>query len=343
MYLKPLILVLSCSLCLICGCGENKKDVVVQKTNGVTVKVLRTEKAYNTQVRSYVGEARASRSVVLTAPFPGTLEKLSVSVGDKVKSGKSIAKINSESVKNSYDMSMATLRQAEDGYSRILKVQQGGGVPEVKVVEVETGLAKARAAAESAKHALASCDIKAPFAGTVSEVFQHKGTEVSLAAPLVRIVDEKSVEINFPVPESELSTVQVGEKAVVDIPALGLEDLPATVHSKGVEADKLSHTYNCTLTLTGHADGLMSGMVCKVRLEGDTQDGFVVPADLVQTDRNGRYVWVVKDGVVEKRYVQIGAFSGRGVVVTEGLDDADMVISEGFQKVSTGMKVNVTE
>lgn len=343
MYSKHFLLVLSCSLCLISGCGSNKKDTVVQKTNEITVKVIRMESASNTQVRSYVGDARASRSVVLTAPFPGTLEKLAVSVGDKVTAGRLVAKINSESVKSSYDMSMATLRQAEDGYSRIMKVQQGGGVPEVKVVEVETGLAKARAAAESARHALASCDIKAPFAGTVSEVFQHKGTEVSLAAPLVRIVDEKSVEISFPVPESELCAVQIGGDAQVDIPALGLENLPATVQSKGIEADKLSHTYNCTLALADHVDGLMSGMVCKVRLEGDTQDGYVVPADLVQTDLNGRYVWVVNDGIVDKQYVQIGAFSGRGVVVTEGLGDGEMVISEGFQKVSTGMKVNVVE
>lgn len=87
----------------------------------------------------------------------------------------------------------------------------------------------------------------------------------------------------------------------------------------------------------------MPGMVCKVRLQGNSQSGYIVPAELVQTDSKGRYVWLVDDGIVEKRYVDVGAFLGKGVVVSRGINDGDKVISEGFQKVSTGMNVNVME
>lgn len=340
---KKISVILTFALCLFSGCGGSDKNASSEKGDGVTVKVMCMEKTFNTQVRTYVGEAAASRSVVLTSPYPGSLDTVSVCAGDKVVSGQMVAKLNSESVNSSYEMATATLRQAEDGYERVMKVHQGGGVAQVKVVEVETGLAKARAAAESAKHALESCEIKAPFSGTVSEVYQYQGTEVSLATPLVRIVDESSIEIVFPVPESELTNVSVGAGALVSIPALGLSDVDAVVVSKGIEADRLSHTYDCKLTLVNPLDVLMPGMVCKVRLDGDSKDGYVVPARLVQTDQTGRYVWVVKDGVVGKKYVTIGAFSGKGVVVSEGLEDGDMVISEGFQKVSTGMKVNVAE
>ena len=340
---KKILAVLSCALCLFSGCGGGDNGASSEKGSGVIVKVMRMEQTLNAQVRTYVGEASASRSVVLTSPYPGTLETVAVHVGDKVAPGQLVAKLSSETVNSSYEMAMATLRQAEDGYERVMQVSQGGGVAQVKVVEVETGLAKARAAAESAKHALESCDIKAPFTGTVSEVYQHQGTEVSLATPLIRIVDESSVEIVFPVPESELATVVVGAGAQVSIPALGLTDADAAVVSKGIEADRLSHTYDCKLALSRPVDGLMPGMVCKVRLDGDAQDGYIVPANLVQTDQTGRYVWVVDDGVVGKKYVTIGAYSGKGVVVSEGLGDGDMVISEGFQKVSTGMKVNVIE
>lgn len=341
--LKHILIAWAGALCILSGCGGGQRQADSKSDNVITVRAIRMEPSANTQVRSYIGEVRSSRSIVLYAPYPGVLESMNVRVGDKVIDGALVAKINSESVRNSYDMSMATLRQAEDGYARIMKVRQGGGVPEVQVVEVETSLAKARSAAESAKHALAACDVKTPINGTVSEVFQFQGSEVSLAAPLARIVDEKSVEIIIPVPEAELKSVYVGGQAEVDIPALGLEDMPAKIIAKGVEADKLSHTYDCTLSLSSAVDALMPGMVCKVHLEGDAQCGYIVPAELVQTDRDGRYVWIVADGTVEKRKVTVSSFCGKGVVVSDGLNEGDMVISEGFQKVSTGMNVNVIQ
>lgn len=341
--LKHILISLSIALSLLSGCGGAHKKVVSEEETAVSVKVLRMERTFNMQVRSYVGDVHSSLSAVLYAPYSGTLEKLTVRVGDKVSAGKMVAKINSQSVRNSYDVSLTILRQAEDAYNRVQKVHQGGGVPDIKLVEVETDLAKARAAAQSAKHALEACVVKSPFSGTVSDVYQHQGTEVSLATPLVRIVDEKSVEIVFPVPESEFNSVVVGGSAQVDIPALGLNNLTATVISKGVEADKLSHTYDCSLLLNGSVPGIMPGMVCKVRMDGDALNGYIVPTELIQIDQTGRYVWLVNEGIVEKRYVDVGAFSGKGVVVSRGLDDGDMVISEGFQKVSTGMNVNVME
>lgn len=330
------------ALCAL-GCGRGSSGSSGHKGGVVNIRVMEVEQTSDAQLRTYVGEARASRSAVLTSPYPGTLEKVDVRQGDKVASGRQLAVVNSESVRSSHEMSMATLRQAEDGYERVMKVYQGGGVADVKVVEVETGLAKARAAAEASGKALEECHVKAPFAGTVTEVYQHQGSSVALAAPLMRIVDEKSVEIYFPVPESELAKVAVGDKARVDIPALDISGIQAVVASKGVEADALSHTYDCALTLAEPVNGLMPGMVCKVSLEGDTQSGFVVPADIVQTDNVGRYVWTLDDGVVGKTYIKVGAFSGKGVMVEDGLEKGDLVISEGFQKVSTGMKVNVLQ
>lgn len=337
------VFTLCAAVCILTGCGSGQSGSARENDVAVSVRVMPVGQTSHTQLRSYVGEARASVSAVLSSPYPGTLEKMEVRKGDKVTAGQVVAVINSESVRSSHEMSAATLRQAEDGYERIMKVRQGGGVPDVKVVEVETGLAKARAAAETSEKAMEDCNVKAPFAGTVTDVYLHQGSEASVAAPLIRIVDENSVEIYFPVPESELAKVKIADRASVDIPALGMTGISAVVSSKGIEADELSHTYDCVLTVAAPVDGLMPGMVCKVSLEGDMQSGYVVPADLVQTDRYGRYLWIVKEGVVEKTYVKVGAYSGKGVVVESGLHAGETVICEGFQKVSTGMKVNILQ
>ncbi|MBO7248870.1 MAG: efflux RND transporter periplasmic adaptor subunit, partial [Bacteroidales bacterium] len=71
------------------------------------------------------------------------------------------------------------------------------------------------------------------------------------------------------------------------------------------------------------------------------QLSLVLPSSAIETGTNGRYVWVVKDGVVAKQNVNIGGYKGNGVVVSSGLQVGDAVIVEGAAKVSTGMEVKI--
>lgn len=62
--------------------------------------------------------------------------------------------LNDETYKNAYDMSLATLKQAEDAYNRLLPMYKNGNLPEIKLVEVETGLQQAKSATLIAKRML---------------------------------------------------------------------------------------------------------------------------------------------------------------------------------------------
>ena len=70
--------------------------------------------------------------------------------------------------------------------------------------------------------------------------------------------------------------------------------------------------------------------------------GVVIPASTVQMDAQGKYVWVVNpERKVEKRYVEVAGFSGKGVIVSNGFESDDLLIVEGSRKVSTGIQVEV--
>jgi hypothetical protein len=60
-------------------------------------------------------------------------------------------------------------------------------------------------------------------------------------------------------------------------------------------------------------------------------------------DSNGRFVWVVNDGVVGRKYVTVDGYQEQGVIISSGLEPGDKVIVKGSAKVSTGMKVNSVE
>lgn len=323
------------------SCSLQKKENAPREA--VTVRVERVRPEQGIRRAGYVGSVAPLKSTLLSCRYPGTLTQVFVKQGDYVEKGQVLAQVQTASVKSSYEMARATLEQAEDGYRRVMQVHGTGSIPDIKKVEVESQYRKAKAAFEAARQALEDCDIKAPYAGIVGDVYSNEGVELSLTDPVVRVLDISEVEIRFPVPEKEIGRIQPGDTAFFVIPAMEDSLCIGRVKSKGMVASALSHSYTCTLRPMRNIGGLLPGMVCKVYLNSELRAGIVIPSSVVQMDAQGKYVWVVDSHHIDKRYVEIGGFHGKGVIVTSGLRDGDNVVVEGSRKISTGMEVKTVE
>lgn len=334
MFLAALLPLYSCNMV------RQEKSVVQEPA----VRVLSTAKSSQTVSSSkYIGSLRPTRIVTVTSSCSGTLKSFNLRAGDKLNEGQLICEVESSAIKSAYEMAEATLKQAEDGYERLSKAYGSGSIPEVKMVEMETDLSKARASYEAASQALERCSIKAPFTGVVEEVYINGGNEVNFATPLVKMVDTESLEISISVPENEISRLKTGESASVEVPALE-KVFKAKLISKGVIASPLSHSYECFFAPMSHVSGIMPGMACRLTLDSSVSEALVIPSTAVLTDKGGRYVWAVNtDNRVEKTYVEVSGYSGKGVVVAGGLPEGLRVIIEGSRKVSGGMKVKILE
>ena len=334
---------LVCLVLLAVSCADKRSRKVSVK-EPINVGVMTVAPMNSQYYKVYVGEINASGSAVISTNHSGTLEDIKVQQGTNVKSGDVLAEVNSKNVLASYEISHATLRQAEDGYERVKKVHESGTVADVKLVEIETQLAKARAAAKSSEESLEECKVKAPFNGTVSEVLVEKGVHVNPGTPILKLVDLSTIEVSIPVPEGEIGNIKIGQKALIDVPALNITGIEAHVALKGVTAVFPSHTYRCTLVPEKKQTELYPGMVCKVRLSEVSEAMRIrVPASAVEMDSKGRFVWIVKDGVVGRSYVNVDGYQDKGVIISSGLEEGDKVIVKGAAKVSTGMKVNSVE
>ena len=288
----------------------------------VTVKVKEVHIGDISGNTVYVGSLAASRTATLTAPAPGTLDK-----------------IRSESVESAYKAASSRLAQAEDGLKRAKKVYESGALAEVEYIGIQTKVDEARAAEAAARDAREHCSLKTPLSGIVDKVWCVEGEDVSISKPILSIVDLGSIEARFSLPENEYHLYNDGTRASIEIPALQ-KTLDGRLESKGLVASVLSRSYDCRVSIP-KAEGLMPGMVCKVRLKAEDASGTVIPASAVMTDTRGRFVWTATGGVVDKKYITPEGFSGDGIVVSEGLDEGDLVIVSGASKVSTGMKVGI--
>lgn len=326
----------------IAACGQNGKKAEEKVPVKVGVATIASTETINYKV--FVGEIDASSTYIISAGHIGVLDSICVKQGSTVKGGEIVANITSKNVQATYEMSQATLRQAEDGYERVKKVHQSGTIPDVKLIEIETQLAKARAAAKTSEQSLEECMVKAPFDGTISDIQAEKGIQVNPGTPLMTIVDINTIIVTIPVPEGEIGSMKIGQKAFIDVPALGLNSIEAKVKEKGVTAKFPSHTYECTIAPDKKVKELLPGMVCKVRIPDESSlNHIIIPASTVEMDEDGRFVWTVKNGKVGKTYITVGGYQNKGIEVTSGLEYGDVIIVQGAAKVSTGMSVTTVE
>lgn len=337
-----LIISICCMFLGLLSCAGKKSRQEDVQTVLVPVTVMPVGIDTNLRTASYVGVVEAAKSAWVSCRYPGRLDSLLVKAGEPVEKGQLLAVVGSQTVQSTLAMAEAALAQAEDGYKRVKQVHGSGSIADVQLVEVESKLAQARASAAAARQAAEDCRIKAPFAGVVGELQVDQGVELSPLQPLMQVLDVSEVEIRFPVPEAEISRMEVGGEATVEVPALDNLRFRARMVEKGMTASLLSHTYDCRLEPLEPVQGLMPGMVGKVYMDILYDRGTVIPASTVQMDGRGKYVWVVNpERKVEKRYVEVEGFSGKGVIVSKGFEPGDLLIVEGSRKVSTGMQVEV--
>lgn len=330
--LLPAILLVSCR-------KQSKYESLRDRAFPVEIEVV--SESRHTAVGSYVGEIKAETSIPLVFPMGGQLTGIMVQNGQHVRKGDVIATIDPTQAQALYESSQAILHQAEDAYERLKPVYEGGGISEVKWVEMQTNLQKARSMAISAEKRLLDCTLRAPEDGAVELNNVEVGQQLAIAQPIGQLVDMSAMRAEFTVPESEVALVTHGSDVQIYVPALD-RTYDAKVDSKSIIAGKLAHTFSVSVVLVDKkaSDHLLQGMVCRARISKNHVNGYVISSGCVQTQRNGHSVWVLRNGRTERVMIQIGDFVENGVLVTDGLHAGDTVIAKGYQKMFQGARVS---
>lgn len=303
--------------------------------NPVEVCVMTVDTMSDGVLRSYVGEVSENLSLALGFPMGGRVEKVYVHEGDKVRAGQLLASVDKTSARNAYQSAKATLDQAQDAYNRLKQVYEQGSVAEVKWVEMQTNLDKARSLEQLAKKQLEDCDLYAPVSGVVERCDAQAGASLLPGMPAVTLLDVHTLSVSFSVPEDDISSIRVGDTATVQVPALDDRMLKVKITECGVSASRVVHSYQVKAVFVRPPAELLPGMVCKVKVGKPVTSfqGLVVPAKCVQTHPQGQCVWLVRQGKAQRVLVQASGFVANGVLISEGLQPGDTLVTEGMQKL----------
>lgn len=330
------------AVALLSACG-GKKDEAPKAP--VAVSVVTVSGNGGGAGSEYVGNIVERSGTSLSFEVPGNVLKLAVDQGDRVAKGQLLATVDPVSLRDAHQLTLTTLRQAEDAYRRFEPLHKQGVVSDIRWVEIQTKLEQARSSERLARTQLQRTSLVAPFAGVISERTAERGMNVMAGQQVYRLVDISSVDVKMSVPEGEVASVKVGAKARVSVQAVGGKSYDAVVKEKGVEANAVSHTYSVKLAITNSDGKLMPGMVCSVELPVSSQSSVAalsVPLNAVKLDSdNRRFVWLAVGGKARQQYITVGDFVEGGVIVTSGLKAGDRVITDGSQKVSEAQELRI--
>lgn len=277
----------------------------------------------------------------------GVLERLYVTVGDRVGRGQLLARLDTAELAARVRQAEAALENARvertyarREYARALGLREKGIIPESEMAAAErrhdvtaSEVRRAEADLETARVQLGYTRIRAPIGGVVAEVATQVGETVaaSFASPtFVTIIDLDRLEVWAYVDETDIGRVRVGQRAVFTVdtyPDTEFEGEVTAIRPMAEIQDAVVNYVTVIEIADGHGKVLRPEMTTTVNVFLESRDNVLaIPNGAVRWDREGNYAFVRQGGSPVRRDILIGYRDREYTEVVHGLDEGDSVI-----------------
>lgn len=362
---KYIAILLTFSLIFTISC----KKEVVQNPN-VYVEPLATE---NINIYGdYVGLIKASKDVEIHARVEGFLEKMTFNEGKKVHAGEPLFYINDKQYRAQVEKAKAKLAKdeaqeakAKRDLDRIRPLYEQNAASQLDLDNAiaayniaKANIAMSKADLEQANLELSYTVVKSPIDGYMGQRMADIGSLVgkSNSSLLAKVVNRDTVLVDFKLTamdylKSQQRNVHIGEQdstrswqpfVEVTLADNTVYNEPGIVDFASPQVDPQTGTFGVRAELPNPNQVLLPGQFTKVKLLLDViENAIVIPRKALIIDKGGTYVFVIRpDSIAEKRLVEIGNEQGNILEVKRGLSNNEKIVTEGYQKLTHGMKVN---
>ncbi|MER8590314.1 efflux RND transporter periplasmic adaptor subunit [Mesorhizobium sp. M1182] len=337
------------------GCSQEKAEVteIIRP-----VKVVEIAKASDTRQLSYSGSVRARTEMNLGFRINGKITERLVDIGDRVKPGDVLARVDPTDYELSVRSSQASLdaadRQVETvelTRKRAEQLYAKNFAPKSQLEQATLAYNQAVATRDSARSQLAQAqnqvrytDLKADKNGIVTSVAADVGQVVGSGTPVVTVAIDGEKEVLIAVPETDIAEFKPGKTVKAGFWSDEALTLDGKVREVAGSADPQSRTFAVRVSLPNDPRVLL-GMTASIEAAVDNRQQLVsIPlAALAQKDSQS-IVWTVdrNGGTVHAHPVKVAAFTPDGVSVADGLKPGDVVVAAGTQFMTENLKVKLT-
>jgi len=291
-----------------------------------------------------IGTALANESVTMTAKVTDTVRRVNFEDGDYVEAGSVLIELTNQEEEALLAEARANLEDAENQLRRLEDVSARG-----LASASDLDMARSRAAASEARlntvvARLRDRLIQAPFAGVLGFRTVSPGTLLTPNTPITTLDDISIIKLDFTVPETYIGVIVPGAK--IHASSVGFTErlFEGEVRTVGSRVDPVTRAVTVRAHIANDERTLRPGMLLTVNVVMAEREALVVAEGAVFELRDQAYVYTVDDELIaQQRPIEIGERRFGIVEVLSGLDEGELVVTEGTIKLRDRTPVRLLE
>jgi RND family efflux transporter MFP subunit len=322
------------------------------------VQVQRVAFENGATAREFVGVVRARYETDLAFRVGGKMISRVVNVGDRVRIGDVIARLDPrdlelqvESAEAELAAATSNLTQAATDLQRYATLKSRGYAAvadfdrkQAANDEAEGRLTRARRALDLARNQRTYAELKADADGVITATLAEAGQVVAVGQAVARLAHRGEKEAVVALPETWLGETQQA-KATVGLWSDRDRSFQARLRELSPQADPMTRTFAARFSILDADETVAFGMTATVKLERQRDTRVArVPLAAVLNRGTGPTLYVVDDsGALQLRPVSVASFTADTALVTGGVNDGERIVTLGVQTLQAGLKVRTIE
>jgi membrane fusion protein, multidrug efflux system len=303
------------------------------------------------------GHVQAQDEVALAFRIGGRMVERSVNIGDRVEPGQEIAKLDPETELNTRRSAEAALTAAQgqlsyarNHFDRQRQLLANGHTTRARFDQAQKALQNAQAAVDNATAQLQIARdrvgytiLKADGAGTVTARGAEPGEVVQAGQMIVRVARQGGLDAVFDVPAQVLRAAPTGSQISVRLADDPTVATTGQVREVAPQADPVTRTFEVKVALNDPPPTMRLGATVIGSVTMKSAPAIEIPASALTQFNREPAVWIVdpKNHTVSLRNIELARHDPEAVVVAQGLDTGDIVVTAGVQALHPGEKVRL--
>jgi RND family efflux transporter MFP subunit len=333
-------IILIVAVFLLYACGQRQTAVsVVRSVKTDTVRII----SKRPQV-TFPGKVRASSDINLAFRVAGTILKVPVEEGAYVRKGQTLAEIDPRDYQIQLSATEAEYNRIKAEADRVIALYNKGSATPNDYDKAVYGLNQITAKYEAHRNMLADTRLRAPFDGFVQKKLFDSNETVSAGMPVLSMIHAGSPEVEINIPATDFVQREKFDSFSCSVDQYPKTDFPLDLLGITHKAN-LNQLYTVRLKLRDTGGNLpAAGMPAMVTIYFKSEEGgmLIIPLTALFSDNGKSAVWVYDSatGTVDSRMVTMQEILTNGtVIVSEGLEKGDLVVSAGVHSLHQGDKV----
>lgn len=290
---------------------------------------------------SAIGTGFAVRSVTLRAPSSGEIVAFNIAPGKAFSEGDTLMKLEDADERFAVSLAQARFERASEERDRYRRLQDSGVAAAARLEEVLTDFKVAEIELERAQVELDKRVLRAPFDGITGLACVENGDRITADNPIASFDDRSQILVEFDLPEALLGRIAIGLDVTATTPSVEERSFDGKISAIDSRVDAATRTARVRATIDNRSDLLRPGTSFRLRLDLPGRSFPAVPELALQFSEGALHVWRVKDGVSERVAVRLVRRRAGQVIVDGPLNEGDMVVVEGTQRLREGQAVHV--